>query len=78
LLDYKLTDISGRIIADKLKKMDESVQIIYITGYSLKNGEMPTNEAVREILVKPIPEHLLLRIVSEAVADQGVQTDYDG
>ena len=78
LLDYKLTDTSGEIIADKLKKMDESVQIIYITGYSMKNGEIPTNEAVKEILVKPIPEYLLLRVVSEAVADQGVQTEYEG
>lgn len=78
LLDYKLTDTSGGIIADKLRKINESVQIIYITGYSMKNGEIPTNEAVREILVKPIPEHLLLRAVSEAVAGQGVQTEYEG
>ena len=77
LLDYKLTDTSGRIIADKLEKMNKSVQIIYITGYSMKDGEIPGSEVVREVLVKPIPEHLLLRAVSEAVASQGVQTEYE-
>jgi CheY-like chemotaxis protein len=78
LLDYKLTDTSGGVIADKFMKMNESVQIIYITGYSLKDGEIPGSEAVREVLVKPIPEHMLLRAVSEAVAGQGVQTEYEG
>ncbi len=78
LLDYKLTDTSGRVIAEKFRKINESIQIIYITGYSLKNGEIPGSEAVREVLVKPIPEHTLLRAVSEAVAGQGVQTEYEG
>ena len=31
LLDYKLTDSFGCVIADKILKMNESVQIIYIT-----------------------------------------------
>ena len=72
LLDYKLTDTSGGVIVDKLMKMNESVQIIYITGYSMKDGEIPGSEAVREVLVKPIPDHMLLRAISEAVAGQGV------
>jgi len=78
LLDYKLTDISGGVIADKFRKINESIQIIYITGYSLKNGEIPGSEAVREVLVKPIPEHILLRAISEAVVGQGFQTEYEG
>ena len=69
LLDYKLTDAYGGVIADELIQMNESVQIIYITGYSL-NGKVPRSELVREVLVKPIPEHVLLRAVSEAVAGQ--------
>jgi len=72
LLDYKLTDAYGGVIADKLMQINESVQIIYITGYSSNNGEIQTNEAVKEILVKPIPEHVLLKAVNEAVAGQGV------
>ena len=72
LLDYKLTDTSGGVIVDKLRKMNESVQIIYITGYTLKDGEIPGSEEVREVLVKPIPDHMLLRAISEAVAGQGV------
>ena len=69
LLDYKLTDAYGGVIADELKQMNESLQIIYITGYSL-DGKVPRSESVREVLVKPIPENVLLRAVSEAVASQ--------
>lgn len=77
LLDYKLTDTYGGVIADELIQMNESVQIIYITGYSL-NGKVPRSELVREVLVKPIPEHVLLRAVSEAVAGQVAEQSVNG
>jgi CheY-like chemotaxis protein len=77
LLDYKLTDIYGGVIADELKRMNERVQIIYITGYSLKNGEIPKSEVVSEVLVKPIPEHVLLKAVSDAVASQDVSVEQE-
>ncbi len=77
LLDYKLSDSYGGVIADKILQMNESVQIIYITGYSM-NGKVPRSELVREVLVKPIPEHVLLRSVSEAVADKGIEQSVGG
>ena len=77
LLDYKLSDSFGCVIADEILKMNESVQIIYITGYSM-NGEVPRSELVREVLVKPIPEQLLLKTVSEAVADRGIEQSMGG
>jgi len=77
LLDYKLPDSYGCVIADKILKMNESVQIIYITGYSM-NGKVPRSELVREVLVKPIPEQLLLKTVSEAVADKGIEQSMGG
>jgi CheY-like chemotaxis protein len=77
LLDYKLTDVYGEVIADELKRMNEHVQIIYITGYSLKNGEIPQSEVVSKVLVKPIPEHVLLKAVSDAVASQDVSTEQE-
>lgn len=70
LLDYKLSDTFGGVIADELTKIDESVQIIYITGYSMK-GEVPRSELVRQVLIKPIPENVLLKAVSEAAAGKG-------
>jgi CheY-like chemotaxis protein len=77
LLDYKLSDSFGCVIADELLKMNESVQIIYITGYSI-NGKVSRSELVREVLVKPIPEHVLLKAVSEAVADRGIEQTMGG
>lgn len=77
LLDYKLSDSYGGVIADKILQMNESVQIIYITGYSI-NGKVPRSELVREVLVKPIPEHVLLKTVSEAVADTGIEQSAGG
>jgi CheY-like chemotaxis protein len=77
LLDYKLSDSYGGVIADKILQMNESVQIIYITGYSM-NGKVPRSELVREVLVKPIPEHVLLKTVSEAVADKGIEQNVGG
>jgi two-component system phosphate regulon sensor histidine kinase PhoR len=69
LLDYRLSDAFGGVIADELTKIDESVQIIYITGYSMK-GEVPRSDLVREVLIKPIPENVLLKAVREAAADK--------
>ena len=77
LLDYKLSDSFGCVIADEILKMNESVQIIYITGYSM-NGKVPRSELVREVLVKPIPEQVLLKTVSEAVADKGIEQSMGG
>ena len=77
LLDYKLTDSFGCVIADELLKMNESVQIIYITGYSV-NGRVPRSDLVREVLVKPIPEQVLLKTVSDAVADRGIEQSMGG
>ena len=72
LLDYKLSDAFGGVIADKILQANESVQIIYITGYSM-NGRVPRSELVKKVLVKPIPEQVLLKAVSEAVAEEGVE-----
>jgi CheY-like chemotaxis protein len=77
LLDYRLSDSHGGVIADKMLKMNESVQIIYITGYSM-NGEVPRSELVREVLVKPITEDVLLKTVGEAVAGKGIEQTMGG
>jgi len=77
LLDYRLSDSHGGVIADKMLKLNESVQIIYITGYSM-NGEVPRSELVREVLVKPITEDVLLKTVGDAVADKGIEQTLGG
>jgi len=77
LLDYKLSDSYGGVIAEKILRMNESVQIIYITGYSM-NGKVPRSELVREVLVKPIPENVLLRTVDEAMASREIEQNMGG
>lgn len=77
LLDYRLSDSHGGVIADKILKMNRYVQIIYITGYSM-NGEVPRSELVREVLVKPITEDVLLKTVGDAVADKGIEQTLGG
>ena len=77
LLDYRLSDSHGGVIADKILKMNRYVQIIYITGYSM-NGEVPRSELVREVLVKPITEDVLLKTVGDAVADKGIEQTMGG
>jgi CheY-like chemotaxis protein len=74
LLDYKVTDMYGEVIAEELVQIDESIQIIYITGYSL-NGQVPRNKLVREVLVKPIPDHVLLETISNIVYAQDVPAE---
>ena len=70
LLDYKLPDTNGEDLADELKRMNESVEIIFITGYSsLKDGEVPQADSVREVLVKPINDDALLTAVRNAAPE---------
>jgi len=77
LLDYRLSDSHGGVIADKILKMNRYVQIIYITGYSM-NGEVPRSELVREVLVKPITEDVLLKTVGDAVAERVIEQTLGG
>ncbi len=77
LLDYKLSDSYGGVIAEKILKMNESVQIIYITGYSM-NGKVPRSELVCKVLLKPIPDDVLLKTISEAVAEKGIEKTMGG
>ncbi len=50
------------------------------TGLGAVEDGASTNsrELVREVLVKPIPEQLLLKTVSEAVADKGIEQSMGG
>ena len=71
LLDVVLPDISGEKVAEKLKKIDESMEIIFITGYSLFQACIDaTNIGICDILLKPITEEELLLAVENALPAQ--------
>ncbi|MBL7168748.1 response regulator [Candidatus Bathyarchaeota archaeon] len=71
LLDVVLPDIRGEKVAEKLKKIDESMEIIFITGYSLFQACIEaTNIGICDILLKPITEEELLLAVENALPAQ--------
>ena len=71
LLDVVLSDIRGEKVAEKLKKIDESMEIIFITGYSLFEACIEaTRFGISDILLKPITEEELLLAVENALPAQ--------
>ena len=71
LLDVVLPDIRGEKVAERLKKIDESMEIIFITGYSLFEACIEaTKFGISDILLKPITEEELLLAVENALPAQ--------
>ena len=68
LLDVVLPDIRGEKVAEKLKKIDECMEIIFITGYSLFQSCIEATQiGICDILLKPITEEELLLAVENAL-----------
>ena len=68
LLDVVLPDLRGEKVAEKLKKIDESMEIIFITGYSLFQACIEAAQiGICDILLKPITEEELLLAVENAL-----------
>ena len=71
LLDVVLPDIRGEKVAEKLREMDKSMEIIFITGYSLFQACIEaTKIGISDILLKPITEEELLLAVENALPAQ--------
>lgn len=68
LLDIKLPDIRGDEVARELRKIDDKIGIVLITGYpSFKNCIDALDIGIDEILLKPIGTTELLRVAQEAI-----------
>lgn len=68
LLDIVLPDIRGDEVAKELRKIDESMEIIFITGYSqFQSCIDATDLGITEILLKPITDEELLLAVNSAL-----------
>jgi len=68
LLDIVLPDIRGDQVAVEIKKHDDSVRIIFITGYpSFQDCIDALDIGVSEILMKPITSEELLTSINQAL-----------
>ena len=66
ILDYKLSDMTGDILARELREIKSDIIIMFITGYSeVKDRILRTNLA-SHVVVKPIKDDELLDLVDEA------------
>ena len=71
LLDVVLPDIRGEKVAERLRELDESMEIIFITGYSLFQACIEaTKIGISDILLKPITEEELVLAVENALPAQ--------
>ena len=67
ILDIKLPDLMGGEVASLLRKQDDEIGIIFITGFPTFQKCIDTLDlGIHEILLKPIPPNELLRATREA------------
>ncbi len=68
ILDIVLPDLRGDKLALKLKKGNDDVNIIFVTGYTnMQDCIDSLNIGVSDILLKPIGEEELLQAVESAL-----------
>ena len=70
LLDYKLGDISGDIVARKVKEIDD-IKILLITAFELDNqivSELIQERLIVDVVKKPIQLEQLSQKIQETIA----------
>lgn len=70
LLDYKLGDISGDIVARKVKEIDD-IKILLITAFELDNqivSELKQEGLIEDVVKKPVQLEQLSQKIKETVA----------
>jgi DNA-binding NtrC family response regulator len=68
VLDIVLPDIQGDMLAREIKKMDEAIQIIFVTGYpEFQSCIESLDVGVAEILLKPLTKSELLTATENAL-----------
>ncbi|MDQ3976512.1 MAG: response regulator, partial [Thermoproteota archaeon] len=70
LLDYKLGDISGDIVARKVKEIDD-IKILLITAFELDNqivSELKQEGLIEDVVKKPVQLEQLSLKIKETIA----------
>ena len=72
VVDYKMADIDGLELAQRLRRLDVSTPIVMITGYPDENISAKASSAgVRQVLLKPNLEENLVECVRNAIDARG-------
>jgi two-component system response regulator VicR len=68
ILDIIMHDVTGDSVAAELKRINDLIKIIFISGYSrIQNSINALNLGVSEILIKPVTNEELLHAVKLAL-----------
>ena len=73
ILDYKLSDMTGDIVATKLKEMDENTRIVFVTGYTEARDKILRMNLTKHVVVKPIRDDELIETVEKALGERTIQ-----
>ena len=76
ILDYKLTDTTGDILATKLKEINNQTGIVFITGYSEARDKIIRENLSKHVVVKPIKDELLIETVEIALHEKEIGLEY--
>jgi DNA-binding NtrC family response regulator len=69
IVDIKLPDIMGDEVVRQIRKIDETMAVILITGYpSLQDCIDAIDLGIQEILLKPVGADELLRVTRDALS----------
>ena len=75
VVDYKMAEIDGLELANRLRGLDVSTPIVLITGYPDENIVAKAGAAgVRQVLLKPNLEESLAECVRNAINPPAAQT----
>ena len=69
ILDYKLTDTTGDILAIKLKEINNNTNIVFVTGYGEARDKILKTKLSKYVFVKPIKDEELIEMVELALHD---------
>ena len=69
ILDYKLADMTGDVLAKKLKEINAKMIIVFVTGYSEAKDRIAGNDLAHHVVVKPIKDDELVAVVEHAFQD---------
>ena len=72
ILDYKLSDMTGDIVAKQIKEMNPQTSIVFVTGYSDAKEKILSTNLSHHVMVKPIKENELIETVEIAFNERTI------
>ncbi|MCW4014293.1 MAG: response regulator [Candidatus Bathyarchaeota archaeon] len=72
ILDYKLSDTTGDIVAKQLKEINPKTSVVFVTGYSDAKDRILRTNLSHHVVVKPIKENELIETVETALSERAI------